>query len=132
MKDIHFGNSKREINYCNIGSQGYHVKAEQIIDLSKAQTTIVLENDVPHLEELNLTLSLLSTGVININYNFASTKVKPAFEVPKDIVNPNKDSLSSLPLSDFVKINQPDKDTSITIRNSKATDVYTLKSFILG
>jgi len=47
-------------------------------------------------------------------------------------VNPNKESLSSLPLSDFVKVNDPDKDTSITVRNSKATDVYTLKSMILG
>jgi len=36
MKDIHFGNSKKEINYCNIASQGYHVKADTVIDLSKS------------------------------------------------------------------------------------------------
>jgi hypothetical protein len=79
-----------------------------------------------------MTLSLLSTGVVNIKYNFASQDAKAPFEVPTDIVNPNKESLSSLPLSDFVKVNDPDKDTSITVRNSKATDVYTLKSMILG
>jgi hypothetical protein len=52
-----------------------------------------------------MTLSVLSTGVININYGFASPeKFSAPFEVPIDVINPNKDSLSKKPLSDFVKI----------------------------
>lgn len=64
---------------------------------------------------LNMTLSVLKTGVINIYYTFADESLyeKP-FEVPTSMVNPKRDEISEdAKLSDYLQINNPDHFFSI-------------------
>lgn len=74
-------------------------------DLTKPQASCTLESGLPDVHpDLTLTLSRLATDVINVHWTFADDKRKQPFEVPVDIIQPNKDQLSDQPLSDFVVV----------------------------
>jgi len=74
FRDIHFGNSKRNINICNPQSQFYHIKSGKVPSLDRNSATMILESAAPGaLRDLKLELTLLRTGVVNMHWTFAST-----------------------------------------------------------
>jgi hypothetical protein len=74
-----------------------------------------------------MTVSVLKSGVFNFKWTFAGDSHQAPFEVPLEIVNPKKEELSKTKkISDYLKINSPDQDTSFIIAN-KGTEIFTLK-----
>ena len=49
-----------------------------------------------------MTLSLYSSGLLNIYYTFADKRIKKPFEVPSDIVNISRELMENGALSDVV------------------------------
>lgn len=57
------------------------------------------------MEDLKLSFTMLSTGIVNINWRYAnsSNSMLTPFEVPLDLVDPRKEEVSTeYVLSDFV------------------------------
>lgn len=70
---------------------------------------------------LNMSLSLLSSGIVNIFYDFADEKVK-TFEVPRDIIDINKtDLMKDGKLSDYVTLEYPTAALEIVIKYRNTT-----------
>lgn len=139
FRDIHFGDSSKDINLCAPSSQFYKIKDGDTIDLTKstATTTLTSLSGNPNLPDLTLTLTLLNnTDIVNVHWTFAtpSDGEMPPFEVPVEIVQPNKDKVSDGALSDFVTYTQAEgAGLVLNILNGKAgTPFYTLNGFVLG
>ena len=81
LRDVHFGNSNRDVNLCHPSTQFYKLKNGSL-DLSKSTSTTTLISKT--LPELRLTLTLLKSGIVNIHWTL-NGKRKP-IEVPLDIV----------------------------------------------
>jgi hypothetical protein len=94
IKDIHFGNQTADVNHCDIESASYHIKKEHKFNLNAPQASIILESASENLPNLNMTLSVLKSGVFNIKWNYADGTRQAPFEVPLDVVNPKKEELS--------------------------------------
>jgi hypothetical protein len=53
--------------------------------------------------DLNITLSILKTGVLNVYYTFADESKEKPFEVPLSLINPKKDEIKEdAKLSDYM------------------------------
>jgi hypothetical protein len=136
MKDIHFGTSATDLNLCDISSQYYKVSGDAL-DLTKATATTTLTSLITKavLPDLQLTLSVLETGVVNVHWTYADKGKSAPFEVPTDIIQPNKDKLSTTETLDkFVTITNPAGEgaISIAIMNDATTQVFNLNGMILG
>lgn len=91
MRDIHFGYTGEDLNLCNPESHFYRFESSLPSSVLNANNvSVTLTSQTPHvMRDLNLTLSLLETGVINIHWtygNFTGVGKKP-FEVPTLIVD---------------------------------------------
>ena len=105
MKDIHFGTSATDLNLCDISSQFYKISGDPL-DLATASTKATLKSQTTkdNLPDLELTLTLLETGVVNVHWTFADQTSAP-FEVPVTIVQPNKNKVSTTDTLDkFVQV----------------------------
>ena len=135
IKDIHWGTAATDLNLCDIASQYYQVTGDAL-DLTGPTATATLTSlaskDV--LPDLTLTLTLLKTGVVNVHYTFKDTTDGAPFEVPTDIVQPNKDQVSEDPLSGFVDVTNPAGGGAIviTIKNAAGNNVFTLNGMVLS
>lgn len=132
IKDIHFGNQTNDVNHCNLESASYHLKKEHKYDLNSPQTHLILESNSDVLPNLNMTLTVLKSGVFNMRWTYAGESRPSPFEVPLEIINPKKDELSKKTvIADILKINSPEKDTTLIVQNGR-TEVFTLKQMVLG
>jgi hypothetical protein len=135
LKDIHFGTSATDLNLCDISSQYYKVSGNAI-DLTgvTAKTTLTSMTTKALLPDLELTLTLLKTGVVNVHWTYAD-KTSAPFEVPTDIIQPNKDQVSTTEtLSMYVAVTNPAGEgaIAITIMNGDSTQVFKLNGMILS
>lgn len=137
IKDIHWGVSATDLNLCDIASQYYKVSGDAL-DLTgpTATTTLTSQTTKDVLPDLTLTLTLLKTGVVNVHWTFADTSAGAPFEVPTDIVQPNKDDVSEDPLSKFVAVTNPagEGPIAISIMNGADTpvEVFKLNGMVLS
>lgn len=70
------------------------MKGKELPDTSNNTVSFQLEaKNQMSRPTLNMTLSLLATGVVNIYYTFADENIEKPFEVPLDVVNANKSEL---------------------------------------
>lgn len=116
MKDIHYGTSATDLNLCDISSQYYKVSGDAL-DLTgvSTKTTLTSLTTKDLLPDLELTLTLLETGVVNVHWTYADSKSAP-FEVPTDIIQPNKDKVSTTDTLDkYVAIANPAGEGAIGI-----------------
>ena len=110
MKDIIFGDSSKPGNLQGICSSiPYRVKGGEQPDLSGPTVTFQLESCSSTLSkpDLNMTLSILKTGVINVFYTFSDESLyERPFEVPTSIVDPKRNEISEdAKLSDYMQVN---------------------------
>lgn len=108
MRDIHFGQTGKDINICSPSANFYRTKDGQLPDLSRNTVSVVIESLTPHAaRDLNLTMSVLKSGSVNVHWTFQNNSGldRLPFEVPTQIVDPKKDELDpKAKLSDFVNI----------------------------
>lgn len=136
MRDIHFGQTGKDINICSPSANFYRTKDGQLPDLSKNTVSVDIESLTPHAaRDLTLTMSVLKTGSLNIHWTYqnATGLERPPFEVPTQIVDPKKDELDpEAKLSDFVSITQDaGKAMTITVSNSAQVQTYRIDGFQL-
>jgi len=134
IKDIHFGNLTNDVNHCDIETASYHIKKEHKFNLNAPKTNIILESASDNLPNLNMTLSVLKSGVFNIKWTYAESREarQAPFEVPLEIVDPKMEELSTKKMiADILKINSPEKDTTFIVNNGN-TEIFTLKQMVLG
>lgn len=96
MRDIHFGTTTTDLNLCNPETHYYHFNSPDPKTFDSNKTSLILTSNTPNvIRDLNLTLSLLASGVINIHWTYANnTGVdKIPFEVPTTIIDPEKEIL---------------------------------------
>ena len=95
MRDIYFGESSIDINFCDLSTHYYRTKDGAIPDLTGSQVSVVLESLTPTIfNDLNLTLSIIADGSINIYWTYSDlTGVKVPFEVPQEIINIDRSKL---------------------------------------
>lgn len=75
FRDIIFGNSKRDINLCDVSKNYYALKdGATTIDLSASTATATLSSlsGSTALPDLTLTLTYLKTGIVNFHWTFAA------------------------------------------------------------
>lgn len=136
VRDIHFGNDKKDINMCKLDKQ-YHTINGADIDLSGHNASFIMISDQIPLPDLRVNLTLYkanatSDPIVNVQWSFADTNAtKRPFEVPKEIVGGPQVEASDLKLSDYVAVSSSNTTPSITIRRG-GQDIYTLSSMILG
>jgi alpha-glucosidase (family GH31 glycosyl hydrolase) len=136
LKDIHFGTSALDLNLCDISSQYYKVSGDPL-DLTGVTTKATLTSLTTKalLPDLELTLTLLETGVVNVHWTYADTSASAPFEVPTDIIQPNKDKVSTTSTLDkFVSITNPAGEgaIAISIMNGATTQIFNLNGMILS
>ena len=136
MRDIHFGQTGKDINVCEPSTNYYRTKDGQLPDLSKNTVSVDIESLTPDAaRDLTLTLSVLKTGSINVHWTFQNTTklARSTFEIPTQIVDPKKDELEAdAKLSDFVTITQDAAGPMvITIMNSAKVPTYRIDGFQL-
>ena len=72
LRDIYFGDSSKDINMCDPTANYYKFKGADI-DLSSSHATTTLTNNKPGaLQDLNLDIALLKSGVVTVRWNYAS------------------------------------------------------------
>ena len=109
LRDIHFGQSSKDINLCNPEINFYRTVDGKLPDLSKAQSVFQLKSAIAGmLPNLNMTLSILKNGQLNIHWNYDDSQtMEQPFEVPESVINVNKSDLSEFGvLSDYLFFNQ--------------------------
>jgi hypothetical protein len=75
IKDIHFGNQTNDVNHCDIESASYHLMKEHKFNLNAPQANLILESASDNLPNLNMTLSVLKSGVFNIRWTYAKDRL---------------------------------------------------------
>lgn len=92
LRDIHFGDDRKDINMCNLNSQ-YHTINGADIDLSGHNASFIMVSDQINLPDLRVNLTLFkavasSQPIVNVQWSYAETNttLKKPFEVPKDLV----------------------------------------------
>jgi hypothetical protein len=80
----------KDLNICDKKSYNYQIKGGYKPDLTKSNETFILENlGSTKLPDLNITMSVVGTSILNIKWTFATlpANYRTPFEVPKDIIN---------------------------------------------
>lgn len=92
LRDIHFGDDRKDINMCNLDNQ-YHTINEADIDLSGHYASFIMVSDQLSLPDLRVNLTLFKANaseepIVNIKWSFAemTNRTTWPFQVPKDIV----------------------------------------------
>lgn len=75
IKDIHFGNQTNDVNHCDIESASYYLMKEHKFNLNAPQANLILESASDNLPNLNMTLSVLKSGVFNIRWTYAKDRL---------------------------------------------------------
>jgi alpha-glucosidase (family GH31 glycosyl hydrolase) len=77
---------------------------------------------------------VLESGVINIHWTFAYQSSGAPFEVPLDIINPNKEKIGTAALSKFVTVDNPDGKgpIGISVKNLKGNEIWKLNGMVLS
>ena len=130
LRDLYYGDSSKDINMCHPETNYYKVKTAG--DLTKSHTSVIVTNNKPGaLQDLNLDLAILKSGVVSVKWNYANkpTDMKAPFQVPEDIVDAGTDYSTTAILSDRVKINEDATTKAISIdilAGDKTTPIYTI------
>jgi len=142
LNNIYFGNSETDINLCKPANNFYKIKRGVVPFLGTPNVTLELESMTPNaLRDLELKLSVLQNGMLNIHYTFKnfSDGVKVPFEMPQEIIDVDRSHLSSYQnLSDWVIITNdglnPMKIEILGLGNfiELGQVVYTLNGIMLG
>ena len=137
MRDIHFGTTAQDLNLCAPESHFY--RFNDTIPYSSLDTnkfSVLMTSQTPNvMRDLNVTLSILESGVINVHYTYMNdTGVsKKPFEVPTSIVDAQKDKLSpTLKLSTFVEVLEDKTGAAVlNIKNDAGEIVFTFNGMFL-
>ena len=122
---------------CDQSSQFYHTEDYKAVDLTKSNdVTVTLQSTQAALKDLNLTVSLLNSGLVSLyyNYNDLSQVSKKVFEVPTDVIDTNKTvmDIKTDQLSNYVVITQEaNKPISISIKSKAGTQIFSLTGMAL-
>lgn len=103
-------------------------------DLSGPSVEVILESATPNaLRDLNLSITALSNGNLNINWNFQNfTGVKKPFEVPSSIIDNKHEVDPTAKLSNFVTFTQDATGPmSLSVKNAAGTEFYQINGFVL-
>ena len=137
MRDIYYGDSAKDINLCDqIGASSYyHTVDFTTPTLNGPNATFILQSKSDALLDLNLTMTLLESGVVNVHWTFdnVSKASKTPFEVPSEFIDAKKDNQMNGTLSDFVTVVQANNTSvEIQIKNKAGVLVYQLNGLILS
>lgn len=136
MRDIHFGNSKKDLNLCNPSSNFYRVDdiAKIKANLNSNTTSFDLSSKTPDaVKDITMQITLLANETINIYWTFKDDSQKP-FEVPLDIVNATRtnphDKFGNL--GEHVEVDQEENGSfTLSVNNKAGVKVLTLNGAIL-
>lgn len=97
VRQISFGNSKSDLNLCDSeNTYHYSIKDGKLPDLTSSNATFLLTHNAKVLPDLNVTLKVLSSNILNVKWTFATVPEgwRTPFEIPEEIIHVKNETRS--------------------------------------
>jgi hypothetical protein len=130
VERVHYLQKGVDFNLCDPTTDFYTIT--DLPDLTKSSVSMTLTSTTKAARDLQMVLTVLSTGVLNMKWTFAKAEqgVKIPFQVPADIIDVDRTAAQDKKLSDIVTVTKD--PLTITVKDMLGQDMYKLNGMQLG